>query len=273
MDNDDIEEFLRMTGVSIEEEDNSSSSVIESVDNSNVRTIPIQNEQKTILDNKFIFKDLIEEKKVLLIEIKNLLELMNRDTGLNNTSKGINKDLIEKVDKLENLLNNLVNFFHNPPTKEEIELINKSMILNKSIEDFKKFEEILNNINLNQRMESFSLEFNDFTEKIESKLSLSAKKYDEFLSNFLSSQESKADLYFQKISKIFNVSNNKINSLILITLSIGIVIGLIFIINLQKPYSYNKNIDIKETNEGTIIEVPKSSEFIIKDNKKIILVK
>lgn len=275
---EELEELLRSSGIEINEDTQEQVVEKEKVAEPKKEIKLISPKEKEIVD----FSTLIDNQTVLLKKIKDKLELGTREVSLSNTEKGIFSDLIELVSNLEIVWDEFITYFCNPPSQEEKELLNKTLLMRKAGEDLKQFEKIIQNLNLNLKMDEFSKEFSDFTNKIESRLSTTYKKYDSFSDSFLNKQELTAKEFENNITKTINRSKLTFRSILMIVLSFGVIFGLLFgfviykiksidelDINISKVSENLENIKISREDDKLIIQVPKNSFF---DKEKRILI-
>ncbi|HHP5568483.1 TPA: hypothetical protein ACSCZ0_001799, partial [Campylobacter jejuni] len=68
-----------------------------------------------------------------------------------------------------------ISYFKNPPNDEEKEIINKTISIKKTMEDFAKFANEIQKISLDDKLKQYNEQINKFCEIVEYKLSHNAK--------------------------------------------------------------------------------------------------
>lgn len=268
-----------------------------------------ENESNSLFDEVEIkicnYQEIIDEQIKILEILNNIINIGLNNTLDENTKEGIFKDLEQNFFKLKTNIKTLISYFKNPPSQEELEIINKTLLmkkeletlnssfLNLKIEDFgqqvTQLRALLDNFlvnfdntlleSLNSALKTGDDNLKDFKEKIELRLSSSLQTYDQFLKLFLE-KEKKAILDFSQIfSRITkNIKRALIASLIFFTF-FGISFGVFSYIVYLKYEDYKKithnaqklsSIVIKENKDKSLtLSFPKNKTILNKDENGI----
>lgn len=229
------------------------------------------------------YQEIIDEQIKILEIINNTINIGLNNTLDENTKEGIFKDLEQNFYKLKMNIDSLISYFKNPPSQEELEIINKTLLikteldsLNSSfskleIEDFSQkameLKTLLDNslINfdktllesLNSALKVSDDNLKDFRSKTEVRLSDSLQTYDQTLKVFLE-KEKNAILDF---SKIFSKLTKNIKQTMIVSLMFFVLFGFSF--GVFSFIVYLKYEDYKKI----IQNAQKLSSIIIKENK------
>lgn len=268
--------------------------VQEDMNNSLIDEVRICNYQE-IIDEQIKILDVINS--IINIGLNNILD--------ENTKEGIFKDLEQNFYKLKMNIDSLISYFKNPPSQEELEIINKTLLIKTELDSlnssFSKLE--IENFNqkatelkilldnslinfdntlldaLNSALKTSDDNLKDFKLKTEARLSDSLQTYDQSLKMFLE-KEKKAILDFSKIfSKLTkNIKQTMIASLVVFTL-FGFSFGFFSFVAYLKYEDYKKitqnaqklsSIIIKENKDKSLtLSFPKNKTILNKDENGI----
>ncbi|EAK0980332.1 hypothetical protein A0Z39_07320 [Campylobacter lari] len=256
-------------------------------------------ENQSLLDEQIDQEDmnnsLLDEVKIcnyqeIIDEQIKILEIINNtiNIGLNNvldenTKEGIFKDLEQNFYKLKMNIDSLISYFKNPPSQEELEIINKTLLIKTELDSlnssFSKLEieefsqkamelktaldnSLVNFDNtflesLNSALKVSNDDLKDFRSKTEARLSDSLQTYDQTLKVFLE-KEKNAILDF---SKIFSKLTKNIKQTMIVSLMFFALFGFSF--GVFSFIVYLKYEDYKKITQNA----QKLSSIIIKENK------
>lgn len=200
---------------------------------------PVKEDKEVIVEQKsteeslknlgIVFED-DNTKKDILNYSKSVLafrKLLDEQTNLYSSIAEYQKNdelVVQQVTKLDeknkeirSYFESLMSFFTNPPTKEEFELINHSLLLNNVYKSFKDFSDSFENLNMKEQFEANKQIFENslkqlenFSNTIENKLEITAKKYDDFLTNFITKQTDEINKYNEKSKELSEVYNDSL---------------------------------------------------------------
>ncbi|ELH6017488.1 hypothetical protein Q9X21_001606, partial [Campylobacter upsaliensis] len=137
----------------------------------------VNNEQEISATN---YNELLQKFANIMKEINAKIHI-GKQNSQSNTEDGIFKDLENNYIELNNTHLALVSYFTNPPNDEEKELISKTASIRKTMEDFAKFANEIQKISLDEKLEKYNEQINQFCEIVEYKLSHNAQNYNDFL--------------------------------------------------------------------------------------------
>lgn len=177
-------------------------------------------EQKSLFDLGFIeFEDqdkkdilnyakLIQKQRELRDEIINLANTGAELKNISDFERSLFKEIDKKIDEFFHLWNAFINFFKNPPTQNEFENINHSLILQKAFSDFKEFSDNIARLNLEAQSKEFSVEFENFISNTQAKLENVVSQYDDFLKSFISKQKTHIEPFEDQLNSIVKTYDN-----------------------------------------------------------------
>ncbi|OCS32788.1 hypothetical protein AWR29_09285, partial [Campylobacter fetus subsp. venerealis] len=264
-----------------------------------------QNVQLNVRD----FSVLIKEQTELLQDINSKIQIGLNRSDLSNTEVGVFKDLQNSYIKLETNLKTLVDYFKNPPTKEEKALINKIVLIKANIEHISNLKKALDETNIDNNVRQFTQsvtnlvrllekgmsislskelkihqgEFKNFCSHIEQKMSNSAKNYEVILDSFLQRENKKLSSFSAVFTKFAKSSKALIISVVLFFAFFGVVFGSLTTItyfkykelnNLSELINRVNGIEINKNNKDLILNIPKRNSSFTenKDKYKITLI-
>ncbi|OCR84605.1 hypothetical protein, partial [Campylobacter fetus] len=242
------------------------------------------------------------EQTELLQDINSKIQIgLNSD--LSNTEIGIFKDLQDSYSKLEINLKTLVDYFKNPPTKEEKALINKIVLIKANIEhisnlktafdetnienNVKQFQQSITNlIRLLEKGLSISLSkelkihrggFRNFCSQIQEKMTNSTKNYEEILDLFLQREKEKLNVFSSAFTEFAKSSKLLFLWTVLFFAFFGVVFGSLTTItylkyqemaNISELIKRVNGIEISRDNKNLILNIPKSNSKFDNDKDK-----
>lgn len=254
-----------------EEINSNENNLFEIVNEDNSKNIAMQNYNE-LLEK---FENLI---KIIIAKIN-----VGKQNAQNNTEDGIFKDLEKNIIELDNTYLALISYFKNPPNDEEKEIINKTISIKKTMEDFAEFANEIQKISLDEKLEKYNEQINQFCEIVEYKLSHNAQNYNDFLDSFIKDGKDKLNIFSQIFTKMIKNTKSFLIFFSFTTIGLGITLGiLLFLIytknteleNLQKRVSVITQglatISVNEDDKSLTLSFAKKQKTILTENKNSI---
>lgn len=239
----------------------------------------VNNEQEISATN---YNELLQKFANIMKEINAKIHI-GKQNSQSNTEDGIFKDLENNYIELNNTHLALVSYFTNPPNDEEKELISKTASIRKTMEDFAKFANEIQKISLDEKLEKYNEQINQFCEIVEYKLSHNAQNYNDFLDSFIKDGKDKLNIFSQIFTKMIKNTKSFLIFFSFTTIGLGITLGiLLFLIytknteleNLQKRVSVITQglatISVNENDKSLTLSLAKKQKTILTENKNSI---
>lgn len=239
----------------------------------------VNNEQEISATN---YNELLQKFANIMKEINAKIHI-GKQNSQSNTEDGIFKDLENNYIELNNTHLALVSYFTNPPNDEEKELISKTASIRKTMEDFAKFANEIQKISLDEKLEKYNEQINQFCEIVEYKLSHNAQNYNDFLDSFIKDGKDKLNIFSQIFTKMIKNTKSFLIFFSFTAIGLGITLGiLLFLIytknteleNLQKRVSVITQglatISVNEDDKSLTLSFAKKQKTILTENKNSI---
>ncbi|WP_270969565.1 hypothetical protein [Campylobacter upsaliensis] len=239
----------------------------------------VNNEQEISATN---YNELLQKFANIMKEINAKIHI-GKQNSQSNTEDGIFKDLENNYIELNNTHLALVSYFTNPPNDEEKELISKTASIRKTMEDFAKFANEIQKISLDEKLEKYNEQINQFCEIVEYKLSHNAQNYNDFLDSFIKDGKDKLNIFSQIFAKMIKNTKSFLVFFSFTAIGLGITLGiLLFLIytknteleNLQKRVSVITQglatISVNEDDKSLTLSFAKKQKTILTENKNSI---
>ncbi|EPB9210203.1 hypothetical protein ACRT6Y_001982, partial [Campylobacter jejuni] len=226
----------------------------------------------------------------LLEKFENLIKIIiakinvGKQNAQNNTEDGIFKDLESNIIELDNTYLALISYFKNPPNDEEKEIINKTISIKKTMEDFAKFANEIQKISLDDKLKQYNEQINKFCEIVEYKLSHNAKNYNTFLDHFVEDGKQKLNTFSEIFTKMTKNTKWYLIFFSFTSIGLGIALGILILLTYIKYSEYNNlkervstitqglaTISIDENSKGSFtLSFAKNKKTIFNENKNSI---
>ncbi len=210
-----------------EEINSNENNLFEIVNEDNSKNIAMQNYNE-LLEK---FENLI---KIIIAKIN-----VGKQNAQNNTEDGIFKDLESNIIELDNTYLALISYFKNPPNDEEKEIINKTISIKKTMEDFAKFANEIQKISLDDKLKQYNEQINKFCEIVEYKLSHNAKNYNTFLDHFVEDGKQKLNTFSEIFTKMTKNTKWYLIFFSFTSIGLGIALGILILLTYIKYSEYN----------------------------------
>ncbi|MCW1522513.1 hypothetical protein OLR57_09630 [Campylobacter jejuni] len=210
-----------------EEINSNENNLFEIVNEDNSKNIAMQNYNE-LLEK---FENLI---KIIIAKIN-----VGKQNAQNNTEDGIFKDLESNIIELDNTYLALISYFKNPPNDEEKEIINKTISIKKTMEDFAKFANEIQKISLDDKLKQYNEQINKFCEIVEYKLSHNAKNYNTFLDHFVEDGKQKLNIFSEIFTKMTKNTKWYLIFFSFTSIGLGIALGILILLTYIKYSEYN----------------------------------
>ena len=151
------------------------------------------------------------------------------------------------------------------------------------MEDFAKFANEIQKISLDEKLEKYNEQINQFCEIVEYKLSHNAQNYNDFLDSFIKDGKDKLNIFSQIFTKMIKNTKSFLIFFSFTTIGLGITLGiLLFLIytknteleNLQKRVSVITQglatISVNENDKSLTLSLAKKQKTILTENKNSI---
>lgn len=255
-----------------EEINSNENNFFEIVNEDNSKNIAMQNYNE-LLEK---FENLI---KIIIAKIN-----VGKQNAQNNTEDGIFKDLESNIIELDNTYLALISYFKNPPNDEEKEIINKTISIKKTMEDFAKFANEIQKISLDDKLKQYNEQINKFCEIVEYKLSHNAKNYNIFLDHFVEDGKQKLNIFSEIFTKMTKNTKWYLIFFSFTSIGLGIALGILILLTYIKYSEYNNlkervstitqglaTISIDENSKGSFtLSFAKNKKTIFNENKNSI---
>lgn len=255
-----------------EEINSNENNLFEIVNEDNSKNIAMQNYNE-LLEK---FENLI---KIIIAKIN-----VGKQNAQNNTEDGIFKDLESNIIELDNTYLALISYFKNPPNDEEKEIINKTISIKKTMEDFAKFANEIQKISLDDKLKQYNEQINKFCEIVEYKLSHNAKNYNTFLDHFVEDGKQKLNTFSEIFTKMTKNTKWYLIFFSFTSIGLGIALGILILLTYIKYSEYNNlkervstitqglaTISIDENSKGSFtLSFAKNKKTIFNENKNSI---
>lgn len=255
-----------------EEINSNENNLFEIVNEDNSKNIAMQNYNE-LLEK---FANLI---KIIIAKIN-----VGKQNAQNNTEDGIFKDLESNIIELDNTYLALISYFKNPPNDEEKEIINKTISIKKTMEDFAKFANEIQKISLDDKLKQYNEQINKFCEIVEYKLSHNAKNYNIFLDHFVEDGKQKLNIFSEIFTKMTKNTKWYLIFFSFTSIGLGIALGILILLTYIKYSEYNNlkervstitqglaTISIDENSKGSFtLSFAKNKKTIFNENKNSI---
>ncbi|MBJ6707872.1 hypothetical protein JE036_08690, partial [Campylobacter upsaliensis] len=155
--------------------------------------------------------------------------------------------------------------------------------IRKTMEDFAKFANEIQKISLDEKLEKYNEQINQFCEIVEYKLSHNAQNYNDFLDSFIKDGKDKLNIFSQIFTKMIKNTKSFLIFFSFTTIGLGITLGiLLFLIytknteleNLQKRVSVITQglatISVNEDDKSLTLSFAKKQKTILTENKNSI---
>lgn len=252
-----------------EEINSNENNLFEIVNEDNSKNIAMQNYNE-LLEK---FENLI---KIIIAKIN-----VGKQNAQNNTEDGIFKDLESNIIELDNTYLALISYFKNPPNDEEKEIINKTISIKKTMEDFAKFANEIQKISLDDKLKQYNEQINKFCEIVEYKLSHNAKNYNTFLDHFVEDGKQKLNTFSEIFTKMTKNTKWYLIFFSFTSIGLGIALGILILLTYIKYSEYNNlkervstitqglaTISIDENSKGSFtLSFAKNKKTIFNENK------
>lgn len=252
-----------------EEINSNENNLFEIVNEDNSKNIAMQNYNE-LLEK---FENLI---KIIIAKIN-----VGKQNAQNNTEDGIFKDLESNIIELDNTYLALISYFKNPPNDEEKEIINKTISIKKTMEDFAKFANEIQKISLDDKLKQYNEQINKFCEIVEYKLSHNAKNYNIFLDHFVEDGKQKLNIFSEIFTKMTKNTKWYLIFFSFTSIGLGIALGILILLTYIKYSEYNNlkervstitqglaTISIDENSKGSFtLSFAKNKKTIFNENK------
>lgn len=255
-----------------EEINSNENNLFEIVNEDNSKNIAMQNYNE-LLEK---FENLI---KIIIAKIN-----VGKQNAQNNTEDGIFKDLESNIIELDNTYLALISYFKNPPNDEEKEIINKTISIKKTMEDFAKFANEIQKISLDDKLKQYNEQINKFCEIVEYKLSHNAKNYNTFLDHFVEDGKQKLNTFSEIFTKMTKNTKWYLIFFSFTSIGLGMALGILILLTYIKYSEYNNlkervstitqglaTISIDENSKGSFtLSFAKNKKTIFNENKNSI---
>ncbi|EAK8099014.1 hypothetical protein I9077_00835 [Campylobacter jejuni] len=208
---------------------------------------------------------------------------IGKQNSQNNTEDGIFKDLEDSFIELENAHYAFITYFKNPPNDEEKELIHKMASLKKTMEDFAKFANGINQISLDDKLQNYNTQIEKFCEIVEYKLSNNSNNYSLFLDNFIKNEKKKLNIFAEIFTKMTKHTKLFLISLSFISTILGVGLGILIVLTYLKYLEYEKLtqrvntitqglaiISVDKNDKNLTLSFAKNKKTIFNENKNSI---
>ena len=232
----------------------------------------------SILDYEQLTRKIADSLK----EISNKI-YTGKQNSQNNTERRVFEDLEISVTEMENAYLNLLEYFKNPPSKDEKEIIGRIASMRKTIDVFSNFANEIQQISLDEKVKDYNEQIHRFCDIVEKKLSNNAEQYEIFLDNFVKDGKQKLSIF----SDIFNkmVKNTKLLFIVVIVIvfTTSAALGILAILSYLKFQEYSNlqtkinlitqvlaTISAEENGKTITLSIAKNKKTILTEDKNSI---